>query len=180
MPTQPTYLPLLQPSLLTDTPYSPPIVYNSSHHHKSIPKFDLIELAGSFSLCGELPGVQPNDIELEFSNPQTISIRGHTRRSYKFCTPSTGVTTEIATVRAGGKASKSYEVPVEGENVSMEDVCNATPEPLQAGIFPDKYWLSERSIGEFSRSFLFHVRIDHEHVQASMTNGLLSIIVPKA
>lgn len=184
MPTHPAYLPLLQPltqpSLHTDTFNSPSIGYNGPHHSKFIPKFDFIELAGSFSLCGELPGVQPNDIELEFSNPQTISIRGHTRRSYNVCTPFTGSTAEIATVRVEGKTSKSYEVPVEGDNISMGDACTTTPESLQVKVFADKYWLSERSIGEFNRSFLFHVRIDHEHVQASMTNGLLSIVVPKA
>ncbi len=40
--------------------------------------------------------------------------------------------------------------------------------------------MSERSVGEFSRSFSFPVRVDQDAVKASMKNGILSILVPKA
>lgn len=42
------------------------------------------------------------------------------------------------------------------------------------------YWVSERSVGSFSRSFNFGSRVDQDHVKASLKNGVLSIVVPKA
>ena len=42
------------------------------------------------------------------------------------------------------------------------------------------YWLSERSVGSFARSFSFPQRVDQEAVKASLKDGILSIVVPKA
>jgi HSP20 family molecular chaperone IbpA len=35
----------------------------------------------------------------------------------------------------------------------------------------EQYWVSERSYGEFA---------EHDDVQASMKNGILSVVIPKA
>ena len=43
-----------------------------------------------------------------------------------------------------------------------------------------KYWVSERSVGEFSRAFQFPTNVDQDNVRASLTNGILSVTVPKA
>ena len=43
-----------------------------------------------------------------------------------------------------------------------------------------RYWVSERSVGEFQRSFNFPGQIDQEGVTASLKNGVLSVVVPKA
>jgi HSP20 family molecular chaperone IbpA len=43
-----------------------------------------------------------------------------------------------------------------------------------------KYWVSERSVGEFARTFSFPKPVDQENVKASLKNGIISIIVPKA
>jgi HSP20 family protein len=51
----------------------------------------------------------------------------------------------------------------------------AKPAPSQA-----KYWVSERTVGQFHRSFSFPTRVDHDAVKASLKNGILSIVVPKA
>ncbi|RPA94914.1 HSP20-like chaperone [Choiromyces venosus 120613-1] len=42
-----------------------------------------------------------------------------------------------------------------------------------------KSLLSERSLGEFARSFSFPVGIDHDAVTASLEHGILRIVVPK-
>ena len=42
------------------------------------------------------------------------------------------------------------------------------------------YWVSERSVGEFHRQFGFPSRVDQDHVKASLKNGILNIVVPKA
>lgn len=42
-----------------------------------------------------------------------------------------------------------------------------------------KYWISERSVGEFERRFSFPRRVDQDAVRASLKNGILSVVVPK-
>ena len=42
-----------------------------------------------------------------------------------------------------------------------------------------KYWVSERSVGEFERRFAFPGKVDQEAVKASLRNGILSVVVPK-
>lgn len=42
------------------------------------------------------------------------------------------------------------------------------------------WWYSERSTGDFRRSFNFPAPVDHDHVEASLNNGVLSISLPKA
>ena len=43
-----------------------------------------------------------------------------------------------------------------------------------------KYWVSERSVGEFHRAFSFPSRVNQDEVKASLKNGILNVVVPKA
>lgn len=54
----------------------------------------------------------------------------------------------------------------------------AAPQPSKTES--SRYWVSERSTGRFSRTFTFPNRIDQELVSASLKDGILSIVVPKA
>ncbi|KAG9242204.1 HSP20-like chaperone [Calycina marina] len=140
------------------------------------PKYDFIELPDAFFLHGELAGVQKKDIEIEFTDSQTMTIRGHSERpSISPMKLVEGNMSRSATTDFG-KASSLHET-VEDERAIYEETCTAAFQPPQV---IEKYWLSERLIGEFSRSFKFHVLVDQDRVQASMENGLLSIVVPKA
>ncbi|QSZ35348.1 hypothetical protein DSL72_008218 [Monilinia vaccinii-corymbosi] len=146
------------------------------------PKFDVKEIGEAYELHGELPGIEQKDVEIEFVDDQTLSIRGRTERSYTSGTPPAGLV-------EGGEASehkdKSHQPTVEDEstltvsgNGSGNQVTKATEQKSRE---PEhKYWVSERSVGEFSRSFSFPVRVNQDAVQASMKNGILSIVVPKA
>ncbi|KIX06182.1 uncharacterized protein Z518_04156 [Rhinocladiella mackenziei CBS 650.93] len=40
-------------------------------------------------------------------------------------------------------------------------------------------WISERSVGEFARSFAFPCPVDQNKVKASLKNGVLNVVVPK-
>jgi HSP20 family protein len=181
MPTRrPTLLPLIEAPLPTNTPNPsfalPPFVRASAHHTTVSPKYDLIELPDAFCLHGELAGVEKDDIEIEFTDSQTMSIRGY----YKRCgIPPIGLV-EGSMGRSfttkNIKVSSRHEI-VEDKRAIRKETCTATLQPPQA---KEKYWLSERSIGQFSRSFEFHVLVDQDHIQASIKNGLLSIVVPKA
>lgn len=54
-----------------------------------------------------------------------------------------------------------------------------TPQP-QAQQPNSKYWISERPHGNFSRTFAFPERLDLDGVTASLENGVLALVVPKA
>lgn len=43
-----------------------------------------------------------------------------------------------------------------------------------------KYWLSERSVGNFSRTVAFETPADQNGVSASFEDGILSVVIPKA
>jgi len=47
------------------------------------PKFDIQEHRHSYSLHGELPGVERKDVEIEFTDPKTIRIHGKSETSYE-------------------------------------------------------------------------------------------------
>lgn len=146
------------------------------------PKFDLKELKDAYELHGELPGIEQKDIDIEFSDMHTLTVKGHTERSYTSGTPPAGfiesgspkgAITEAEDTQTAHKAT----VEDEGAESSTEVVKQEEP---QVPKDETKYWVSERSVGSFSRSFTFPQNVDQDNVTASMKNGILSIHVPKA
>ncbi|KAJ5596071.1 30 kDa heat shock protein [Penicillium hetheringtonii] len=119
----------------------------------SPPKFDIRESETAFHLDGELPGIAQENVNVEFTDPQTLVVKGRTEREHHITDPNDQKNKEQAVVTTD-KASKA-----------------------KSG---HRYWASERSIGEFSRTFSFPDRIDQDNVKASLKNGILSIVVPKA
>lgn len=124
------------------------------------PRFDVRESSDAYHLDGELPGIAQKDVDIEFSDPQTLVIKGRSEREYH--TPEAG---EGATEPAQGQSS---EVAQTGE----KQVSKSEGKP--------RFWVSERSVGEFHRTFAFPSHVDQEKVKASLKNGILSVIVPKA
>jgi HSP20 family molecular chaperone IbpA len=43
-----------------------------------------------------------------------------------------------------------------------------------------RYWITERSVGSFHRTFQLPTRVDHDGVKANLKNGILNILIPKA
>ena len=153
------------------------------------PKFDVKELGESYELHGELPGVEQKDIDIEFTDSQTVVIRGRTERSSTFGTSPACFLEDDRPAGAieANETQSNHHATVEDEDATT----NTAAEPLAADSQVvkkeektagprEKYWVSERSVGEFSRSFTFPVRVDSGNVQASMKNGILSLVVPKA
>lgn len=134
------------------------------------PKFNLRELPDSYELEGELPGIDQKDIEIEFSDKSTLTVRGRTERSYTSGQLPTGFIEEPTSQGAIESGQTAVQKPSE-KQVSREKEKRSDE---------GKYWVSERSLGEFSRSFSFPQSIDQDQVQASLKSGILSIIVPKA
>ena len=133
-----------------------------THLKAFTPKFDVKELKDAYELHGELPGIEQKDIEIEFIDPQTLTVKGHTERKYTSSTPPAGL---IEGSPATSAITKADETAVEVKKTE-------TPE--------EKYWVSERSIGQFSRSFSFPTQVDQDQVRASMKNGILIVLVPKS
>jgi HSP20 family molecular chaperone IbpA len=162
------------------------------HRHNRIrtfvPRFDVKELPEVYELHGELPGIDQKDVEIEFIDQQTLTIRGRTERSYTSGTPPShlveGQKTGGAITEGGEQAQQSHKATVEDENETKADQPGTqVAKQQQKEQQPQdgaKYWVSERSVGEFNRSFSFPSRVDQDGVKASMKNGILSVIVPKA
>jgi HSP20 family protein len=148
------------------------------------PKFDVKELKDTYELHGELPGIEQKDVEIEFTDAHTLTIKGRTERSYTSGTPPAGFV-EGAPAQGAIDDTNGHKVPkatVEDEGAgATEGSAEVTKkeEPAEPKEPEPKFWVSERSVGEFSRSFTFPSRVDQDAVTATMKNGLLSIVLPK-
>ncbi|RHZ49833.1 Hsp20/alpha crystallin family protein [Aspergillus thermomutatus] len=127
------------------------------------PRFDVRETKDAYLLDGELPGIAQKDIEIEFSDNETLVIKGRVEREYHSGTP------EQATQEPSDKQKESTEVVQSGD----KQVSKADDKAKH------RYWVSERSVGEFHRTFQFPTPVDQDNVKASLKNGILSIVVPK-
>lgn len=136
------------------------------------PKFDVKELKDSYELHGEFPGIEQKDISIEWTDANTLTVKGrHEHVREEGARPTTDVE----------KHDNNHQPSVEDEGADSTQVAKKGEQQVakQSGDQP-KYWVSERSVGEFHRSFSFPTRVDQDAVKASLKNGILSVIVPKA
>lgn len=161
------------------------------------PKFDVKENKEAYELHGELPGIDQKDVQIEFSDPTTLVIKGRTERHHESGTQPSGLIGDKPEQGRIGDSDSSYHKPTveeeakaAGENKEQQQSSEVTKtdgsqeqangNQQQQEKKKEHYWISERSIGEFHRSFSFPARVDQDNVKASLKNGILSIIVPKA
>ncbi|KAI0163556.1 hsp20-like protein [Pestalotiopsis sp. NC0098] len=178
------------------------------------PKFDMTESETAYELHGELPGISKEDVHMEFTDPQTLQIRGRVERTRTEGNPPAGLlennksadNTKAITEQSAAAAddhaetasNHSHHATVEDDPEESGAVTssNSTPQDTPATTVAEtvkpstparqqekpghKYYLVERNVGSFSRSFNFPSRVDNEAVRASLDNGILSVTVPKA
>lgn len=156
-------------------------------HRTFSPKFDVRETEGAYELHGELPGIDRKDIQIEFTEPQTLVIRGRVERNYSSGTPPAGLVennSNSGAITEGGENSHKATVSDEETEVAKESGQSKAVEPSKkkedAPQRQERFWHQERSIGEFHRTFTFPSRIDDSAVSANLNNGILHISVPKA
>jgi len=137
------------------------------------PKFDIRETVDNYELHGELPGMNKENVLIDFTDPQTMFISGRIERTYTMGTPPAG---QIE----GSAMSSSITDGSDGHKSSTDTSVQRKDKEGKKPADDAKYWLAERSIGEFSRSFNFPTRVDQDAVSASLKDGLLSITIPKA
>ncbi|KAL4995155.1 30 kDa heat shock protein [Aspergillus recurvatus] len=146
--------------------------HRSTHGHTSVqsfaPRFDVRESNEAYHLDGELPGIPQRNIDIEFTDPQTLVIKGRSEREYHSSSDDNNKIEQAETEsQAQGESS---EVAKTGEKqVSTKKASNKP-----------RYWVSERSVGEFQRTFTFPTRVNQDNVKASLKDGILSVVVPKA
>lgn len=122
------------------------------------PSFDLHETEQAYVLEGEFPGLHDkSNLNIEFTDPQTLLVRGKTERVHQ---ESSG----------GAESTVTKKDTKEGKG--------GTEEKKDKDSKP-RYWVSERTVGEFQRSFSFPSYVDVDAVKASLEHGILKIVVPK-
>jgi len=149
------------------------------------PKFDVHELKDSYELQGELPGVDQKEVNIEFVDPHTLIITGRVERTSTQGTPPSDI---IETGKQpAGRVTSATDQSTSPRKANVENGGSAKPSAsagrgqTESDEEPQyKYWISERSVGEFHRSFSFPSRVDQDAVKASLKDGILSVIVPKA
>jgi HSP20 family protein len=147
------------------------------------PKFDVRELKDTYELHGELPGIAQKDISVEWEDGQTLTISGHTERHRE--TKPTDAEAEArseAESEAAESSTSKYQATVEDsqEEPATTEVVHQPTQEVSTKPNQPKYWITERAVGEFRRSWTFPSRVDQENVKASLKDGILSIVVPKA
>jgi len=138
------------------------------------PKFDVRESKDAYELYGEICGVEQDDISVDFTDPHTIVIRGRVERN-------SGTRTTEEAKEAKGGDNDSYHKPTVEDDVAAENAGTSAlaKADTQSGTNGIKYWVTERSVGEFHRSFSFPSPVDQNAVKASLKNGILNIVIPK-
>ncbi|KAG6155825.1 hypothetical protein E4U47_006100 [Claviceps purpurea] len=165
------------------------------------PKFDVRETSDNYELHGELPGINKDNVHIEFTDPQSLVIRGRAERSYTSGTPPAGLIDQPGNkgaITEGGEGGSSHKATVEDEKDESSGAAassegNKKEKQQQQQVEKTdkktqqqhsehgvKYWLSERSVGEFARSFNFPSPVDQDAVSASFNDGVLNIVVPKS
>ncbi|KAJ2903184.1 hypothetical protein MKZ38_010316 [Zalerion maritima] len=161
------------------------------------PKFDFRETADTYELHGELPGATKDNISVDFSDDSTIIVKGKIERTYEAGSPPAGwvegrvASGTITEAGENGSNDQSHKATVEdagedGEGAAAEkqvtkqqSATDKKEEKKEPSGDRSRYWVSERSIGEFSRAFQFPAPVDSDAVTASLKEGILHISVPK-
>ncbi len=159
------------------------------------PRFDVTEVEHAYELYGELPGLSQNDLSIEFTDAQSLVIKGKTER--QLSNPAPAAAEPEATKDAEETTSnKSHNATVEDEydeadtplatpaSTATATAAEAVAQPQQQQTETPKpktkFWVAERRVGEFARSFSFSQRIEQDGVEASLKNGVLHVVVPKS
>jgi len=147
--------------------------------HSFTPKFDVKETKDGYELHGELPGIDQKNVNIEWTDNNTLTISGrHERVREEGQRPQNFIENGDQQKKLEHQPTVEDE-PTESANKDSQ-VTKQSEQQEVAEAPKAKYWVSERSVGEFHRSFAFPARVDQDAVKASLKDGILSIMVPKA
>jgi HSP20 family molecular chaperone IbpA len=135
------------------------------------PRFDVKETKEAYELHGELPGVEQSNINIEWADNNSLTISGHTEHRSERSSP-----VEVSDDHEEKSGEKPNDKPQSTEIAKTNDNKGVAK---QENTGTTRFWVSERSVGTFHRTFQLPGHVDHEKVQASLKNGILSVVVPK-
>ncbi|RMD43256.1 hypothetical protein DV735_g1837, partial [Chaetothyriales sp. CBS 134920] len=164
-------------------------------HHSFAPRFDVKESKDAYTLEGELPGIDQKDVTIEFNDDKTLVIQGRTEYHREDGHPPA---TRKATVEDVDDTKAQDSKDTKDAKDAKGDGAAAAPAPTgsasagkevsQTGAGSTEvanpaqpqvtYWVSERSVGSFQRSFTFPQPVSHD-AKASLKNGILTVVIPK-
>jgi HSP20 family molecular chaperone IbpA len=161
------------------------------------PRFDITETPTSYELYGEVPGLSQDDLTIEFSDAQTILIKGKTQRELSSATaqPEQSTTSDKGKERESDASSEKSHTPtveddyddVDAPVASPTETATVTqekeqeqPQTTETAAPKPKFWVAERKVGDFARSFAISQRVEQDIVSADLKNGILHIVVPKS
>jgi HSP20 family molecular chaperone IbpA len=135
------------------------------------PNFDVRETESSFVLEGELPGLHDKSkLSIEFTDSQTLFIKGRLEKPRHFAE---------AEHEPSSPRSLKPTVHDETEEPAGEEKGKELQQQGKKKEQKTKVWISERTAGEFQRSFTFPINIDQDQVTAQLDYGILKIVIPK-
>jgi len=176
---------------------------NATHHqgHSHVraftPSFDIIETKDAYILEGELPGLSDKRaVIIEFTDHQTLLVKG---KIEKVATTAPAAQSEAKQITSGEEHHGEKERPKTPPKPTVEDDIDEDDDGKSNILTPAstivshqekkpeqqqkkeqiRYWVSERTIGSFQRTFSFPGLIDQDKVTARLENGILTIVVPK-
>jgi HSP20 family molecular chaperone IbpA len=149
------------------------------------PKFDVKETKEAYELHGELPGVDQKNVNIEWTDNNTLTISGKHEHVREEGQRPTAIEGGEEQKKLESNKDEKHQPTVEDESAESSKDTQVAKQSEQQQVAKKeepkhKYWVSERSVGSFHRSFAFPARVDQDAVKASLKNGILSIIVPKA
>ena len=133
-----------------------------------IPRADVSETKKDYRIDAEVPGYSKEDISVEFTDGTTLQISGKTSHHSSTC-DGLSAPTSVEDV-----PDESAATPTASKEVSQQG-----KQDNQASSQESTYHVTEIATGSFSRSFVLPPNIDPSAVQASLNNGILSVLVPK-
>jgi HSP20 family protein len=178
-----------EPSLLDSLDDHPFLNFNSSFFRDANiargNRANVSETEAGYKVELEVPGYQKSEISIEFGHDgKSLTVSGRTEKSFEQhpdeggeqSAKPHGVTVEEV-AEDGETKQPSKQPSSQSQSQAVTETNKDTTVGQPAG---PKYWISERNVGSFSRTFTFRSSLDAEKASATLDHGVLTITVPRA
>lgn len=118
-------------------------------------KVDVKETATAYEISADLPGVKKEDIKLSFSDAGALTIEAERREHWEEALPPAAVES----------AGAGVDGAVEGAEQQQQQLL--------------KYHFKETTYGKVARSFKLPQNADSANVEATLSDGVLRVTIPK-
>jgi len=145
---------------------------------RGAPAVDIKETPKSYIVTADLPGLPKDAVSVEVQNDDTLVLSG--RYDEVHDEPSRTPTQTQTQSQGGGEGMEKGEVEGGGEaSITRSGGEEKGLSGNERGSGDAGFWRAERLQGSFQRAFTFPAKLDAEHIQAELKDGVLRIVVPK-